>query len=137
MGLSPDDRARLFFDNLMLDLLEDDLGLWEINGLARNELAPLPAEQRTQRAKVLINDLLARGWVNVFERTVDYLPGNEAALGPPMALDPRRLASVLSDGRAWDYEAIGHAPARFFVRISERGKSEFKEDARRRGLLRS
>ena len=121
----------------MLDLLEDDLGLWEIDRLARNELADLPDKERSQRARGLLSDWLGLGWVNVFERQMIYLPGNDAEFGPRMAVEPARVARVLSDNSVWDYDAIQDAPTRFFVRINERGRTEFREDGRRRGLFRS
>ena len=121
----------------MLDLLEDDLGLWEIDGLARKELADLPDMERSQRARGLVSDWLGQGWVNLFEQQVTYLAGNDAEFGPRIAVEPARVARVLSDNSVWDYDAIQDAPTRFFVRMNERGRTEFREDGRRRGLFRS
>jgi len=121
----------------MLDLLEDDLGLWEIDGLARKELADLPDMERSQRARGLVSDWLGQGWVNLFEQQVTYLAGNDAEFGPRIAVEPARVARVLSDNSVWDYDAIQDAPTRFFVRMNERGRTEFREDGGRRGLFRS
>lgn len=84
-----------FFDDLMLDLRDDSLALWDVEALARKELAHLPEAQRSQRARALVNDYLSRGWIDIFEQQVTYLPGNNAEFGPPIPVEPARIAGIL------------------------------------------
>jgi hypothetical protein len=118
-------------DEIMFSVSSDEFGLWELAGSdsADGEWA--------HRVRGLAHELVQRGWVDVWERPVMYLPGNEAEYGPHVRLDEAPALDVVSNELHWDYERIQDAPVRYFLRVTEFGKREWRDDGRRRGLFRN
>ena len=121
-----------FFDHVALETLDDAVGLWEPTAMAATAFPERTAPDHKHLAKALVGRLLARGWVDLFAKSLAATQRGEwepvSKQGQPLVLD------ALSDDIAWDPLGIAKASIRYFVLASELGDNEFHQDLRRRGL---
>ena len=118
-------------DDVMFNISSDDFGLWELAGADAAEV------EWVRRVRRLVHELVQRGWADVWERSVAYVPKNEAKYGPRVRLDQSRARDVLANEAHWDHVRTQGAPVRYFVNATDDGEREWRDDGRRRGLFRS
>ena len=120
-----------FFDHVVLETLDDAIGLWELTAMAAATFPDSDSSGHKRRARLFVATLLERRWVDLCEKR----PADTEAAG--WNLVPRNeqaaLVTTLSDG-AWDPEGIAKASARYFALGSDLGENEFHMDLLRRGL---
>lgn len=123
--MTPEER---FEQNVLFEVVETSLPLWEIADEAAVLGDQLDSQSRIAKAKELIRRLRERGWVDLFE--TEYL-GDEISAPPKRPVEPGRVDAVLEEPSVWDYERVANSRKRYLLYRTERGAREFEEQLRR------
>lgn len=121
-----------FFDHVMLETLEDAVGIWEPTAMAAATFAEQSSDDHKQRARTVVRRVLERRWAQLFEKDLRTSTGLHWSPVPNERL-VTSLATWTDDG-LWDPERIGDAPVRFYILGSDIGDRQFHDELRRRGL---
>jgi hypothetical protein len=82
-------------------LVRDDMtGLWEAVRVANTDFPDISEPERLKLAKEVVGNLLAHGWVELYERNADGVPHVERPV------DPSRVEAALADDIGWDWRGV-------------------------------
>lgn len=112
-----------------MDLAKESFtGLWDVVRVANTDSPEMSDTERLKLAKRVVRDLVARGWVELYERNAD---------GPfaETQLEPSRVDGALAEDIGWDWRGVREVYVQYLIAITDRGRREFDQLQRQQGEL--
>jgi len=122
-----------FLDDLMLDTIDDIIGLWDIAAIAAATFPERSKKETLRLAKETVFRVFERGWIGIGEKTPD--PANPGHWLQPSLVPGERAKAALSDDASWDRKRVAKSSIQYMIHSTDLGEREIYADLSRRGLF--